>query len=249
MRSRGRLGIALSVLALAGCGGGEDRSNLTVSAATSLRSAFRDYAKVFEEGRPRYSFGGSDELAAQIRRGVRPDVFAAANVALPARLAAEGRLEKSVVFARNRLVIAVPARSTKVRSIADLSRPGVDLAVGAPGVPVGAYTREVLARLGASRSHRILANVRSSEPDVGGVVGKLSQGAADAGFVYVTDVTASGGRLRAIELPPRLRPRVEYAAAVVKGAKRPRVARAFIRGLLRGRGLAALRRAGFEPPP
>ena len=34
-----------------------------------------------------------------------------------------------------------------------------------------------------------------------GVVGKLSQGAVDAGFVYITDVKAAGGKLTAIELP------------------------------------------------
>ena len=38
----------------------------------------------------------------------------------------------------------------------------------------------------------ILANVRSNEPDVAGVVGKVAQGAVDAGFVYVTDIRAGG---------------------------------------------------------
>ena len=43
-------------------------------------------------------------------------------------------------------------------------------------------------------------NVRSEEPDVRGVVGKLTQEAADAGFVYKSDVEAAKGRLDAIEL-------------------------------------------------
>ena len=54
------------------------------------------------------SFGGSDELAAQIRQGVKPDVFAAANTKLPDELNGEGLVEKPVVFATNELVIAVP---------------------------------------------------------------------------------------------------------------------------------------------
>ena len=43
--------------------------------------------------------------------------------------------------------------------------------------------------------------MRSNEPDVKGIVGKLTQGAVDAGFVYVTDVNATNGQLQAMELP------------------------------------------------
>ena len=88
-------------------------------------------------------------------------------------------------------------------------------------MPIGSYTREVLGRLGQEDRRRILANVRSNEPDVGGVVGKLTHGAADAGFVYVTDVAAAAGKLQAIDLPGELRPTVAYGVAVVKGARDP----------------------------
>ena len=56
------------------------------------------------------SFAGSDELAAQIRAGAKPDVFAAANTKLPDELFAEGLVERPRVFAANKLVLAVPAR-------------------------------------------------------------------------------------------------------------------------------------------
>jgi molybdate transport system substrate-binding protein len=153
------------------------------------------------------------------------------------------------VFAGNRLVLAVPAGASKVRSLADLERPGVTIAAGAPAVPVGSYTRQVLARLPAARAKRVVSNIRSNEPDVAGVVGKLTQGAVDAGFVYVTDVRAAGGRLRAIELPASLQPHVAYAAAVVKGTKHHSKAAGFVAGLLKGNGRAALTAAGFERPP
>lgn len=237
-----------AAIVLPGCGGDGGKPELTVSAAASLKLAFERYGAGFKPAGTRFSFAGSDELAAQIREGVKPDLFAAANTALPAQLYADGKVDKPVVFARNRLVIAVPSGS-ELKSIDELAAPGRKLVVGAPSVPVGSYTREVLARLGATESRRILANVRSNELDVGGVVAKLAGGAADAGFVYVTDVAATNGRLRAIELPPRLQPSVAYAAAVVKGAAHPREARAFIAGLLHGEGLQIMRGAGFEPPP
>lgn len=241
---------------LIACGSDDDASTATeagsaavvVSAATSLKQAFEHYGEELP-GTERFQFAGSDELAAQIRQGVRPDVFASANTALPDALHGEGLVGRPVVFASNRLVIAVPAQDAKVTSVEDLAKPGVTLAIGSESVPIGAYTRRVLARLGSAQSEAILANVRSDEPDVGGVVGKVGQGAVDAGFVYVTDVEGSGGKLRAIALPERIQPSVAYAAAVVDGAEHPEQARAFIDGLLSGDGAAALREAGFEPAP
>ena len=58
------------------------------------------------------------------------------------------------------------------------------------------------------------------------MVGKVAQGAVDAGFVYVTDVEAAGGELKAIDLPADLKPQVAYGVAVVKGAKHPEQAQA-----------------------
>jgi molybdate transport system substrate-binding protein len=245
-----RLGAPLLLLALAaaGCGGGGER--LTVSAASSLKHALTAYGRDFTEADVRFSFAGSDELAAQIRQGVRPDVFAAANTKLPGELYRDGLVERPVTFAGNRLVVAVPAgRDGAVKGLRDLQAPGTALAVGSESVPIGAYTRTVLARLPERASSAILRNVRSEEPDVAGIVGKLTQGAVDAGFVYGSDVGGSGGRLRAIELPASLQPSVAYAAAVVKGTERPEQARAFVDGLLEGAGRRALGAAGFEPPP
>jgi molybdate transport system substrate-binding protein len=241
------LALALA-LALAGCGGDSGPSPLTVSAASSLKKPFESDRKLLGTDRIRFSFGGSDQLAAQIRRGVKPDVYAAANATLPLDLFREGRVERPVVFAANRLVVATPAKSARVRSLHDLERPGVRLVVGSEAVPVGAYTRKFLDRLGGERARRIFANVRSNEVDVAGVVAKLTQSAADAGFVYVTDVEAARGKLRAISLPAALAPRVEYAAAVVKGAARRREANAFVRQLLDGPGRETLDDSGFLPP-
>ncbi len=196
----------------------------------------------------RASFAGSDELAAQIRQGVRPDVFASANTKLPDELYKEGLVEKPTVFAANQLVLAVPADGT-VTSLEDLTKPGTTIAMGSESVPVGSYTRKVLDQLPADEKREILGNVRSNEPDVAGVVGKVATGAVDAGFVYVTDVQAAGGRLKAIELPAELKPQVAYGVAVVKGAKHPDEARQFVDGLVRGAGREALDRAGFLPPP
>jgi molybdate transport system substrate-binding protein len=249
---RNSVALVALTLAIAGCGGsGSDSGGarktsrpLTVSAAASLKTAFLKY-----HSGNRYSFAGSDVLAAQIKGGARPDVYAAANTKLPQQLYKAGLLDKPVVFAGNRLVLAVPAKGAKVKSLADLAKPGTTIAVGSASVPVGSYTREVIGRLPKPQAMKITANFRSSEPDVAGVVGKLTQGAVDAGFVYATDVKAAGDRLKAIELPASLEPKVAYAAAVVKGTELHHKASGFVKGLLSGRGAAALSDASFDPPP
>jgi molybdate transport system substrate-binding protein len=252
VRAARRAAMVMLVAALASapasCGGGGE-PRLTVFGAASLQGSLSAYGKSFAGARVRGSFAGSDQLAAQIRQGARPDVFASADTTYPAQLYREGLVERPRVFAANRLVIAVPAAS-RIASLADLTRPGTKLVIGDPSVPVGAYTRQVLARLPAAERRAVLANVRSQEPEVSSVLAKLLGGAADAGFVYVTDTRAApSGRLRTIPLPERLQPEVAYAAAVVRGTSQPGLARRYLGGLLSGRGAVELRRAGFLPPP
>ena len=251
-----RLALCAAVLSLVAAGCGDDSSDsgsgkpqLTVSAAASLKQAFTEYGKQFPDASARFSFAGSDELAAQIERGVKPDVFAAANTKLPDALYTKGLVEKPTVFAGNQLVLAVPADGAKVSSLEDLETPGVKLAVGARDVPIGGYTREVLAKLPPQQSKAILANVRTEEPDVAGITGKLTQGAVDAGFLYASDVRATDDKLKAIDLPESLEPTVAYSVAAVKGAKHPEEAKKFIEGLLDGAGADELEAAGFLPPP
>ena len=249
MRARALTVALAAAIAASGCGGSSGaKPDLTVSAAASLKSAFTSYAAGFHAAHVRLALAGSDVLAAQIRLGARPDVYAAANAKLPDALYAERLVERPVAFARNRLVLAVPSGSS-ARGLRDLERPGRKLAVGSATVPIGSYTQQVLGRLDPSERALLEGNVRSREPDVSGIVGKLTQGAVDGGVVYVTDVRATKGALRAIELPAAVQPRVVYEAAVVRSSKHPDQARSFIDGLLHGKGAAELRAAGFEPPP
>jgi molybdate transport system substrate-binding protein len=135
-----------------------------------------------EDAIVKLSFAGSDELAAQIRQGARVDVYAAANTKLPDQLHAAGLIGAPVEFATNELVLAVP-KGSRIGSVADLARSGTKVVIGSASVPIGSYTRQTLAKLPSAERRAILANVRSNEPDVKGIVGKLTQGAADAGFV------------------------------------------------------------------
>ena len=219
------LGMLACAALAAGCGDDDDSgggssdspARLVVSAASSMTEALEKCAPEFgdvENADVKLSFAGSDELAAQIRQGAPVDVYAAANTKLPDDLNADGLLEKPVEFATNEFVLAVP-KGSEIDSIDDLTKQGTTVVIGSESVPIGAYTRETLAKLPPDQEKAILANVRSNEPDVKGIVGKLTQGAADAGFVYVTDVNATNDELKAIHLPADLEPQVTYGAGVV----------------------------------
>src|SRR3954454_24311247 len=147
---RRALALLTCVGLLAGCGSSASddaapaaKPDLIVSAAASLKNAMTDYGQHFDGARVRASFAGSDELAAQIRQGVKPDVFASANTKLPDQLYQAGLGEKPTVSAANQLVLAVRPDSD-IKALEDLGAPGIKIAMGAETVPVGSYTRKVL---------------------------------------------------------------------------------------------------------
>jgi molybdate transport system substrate-binding protein len=234
-------GAALVAAALFGApaGAAGDTAPLTVLAASSLRESFPRI-----DGEPRYSFAGTNRLAFQLRRGAPADVFASASPAYTQSLFRAGLLERPRTLAFNRLVLAVPrSNPAGLRSVYDLRTKDVKLVIGTAQVPVGTYTRKVLHRLGLGSA---LDAVVSAEPDVKSIVGKLALGQGDAGFVYATDVRAAAGRLRAIPLPARGRPKVRYEVAVVVRTTHRTAARRWVRTVTTApRARTVLRRAGF----
>jgi molybdate transport system substrate-binding protein len=239
-----RLAVAALVLAVAGCGddSGAD-APATVFAATSLTRVLPDIAPG-----TRFSFGGSDTLALQIERGAPADLFLAASPRYPQDLFAKGRCERPVVVATNRLVLIVRRGDPEgIRSVEGLRRGGLRLAVGSESVPIGAYTRDVLGRLGLASV--LEANEVSREENVGQVVSQVALGGADAGFVYVTDARTQAARVQAIALPPRAQPAVEYQGCVVRreGADRDG-ARRVLEALASDAGRDELAAAGFGLP-
>jgi molybdate transport system substrate-binding protein len=240
------------LLAVAGCGSGSSEkvgTSIRISAASSLQDVLSSCAGKIDGVRPHLQFGGSDELAAQIRQGVKPELYMAANQNLPKKLAQEGKVDTPVAFATNELVIAVPSGDKSIHGIGDLARGDVSLAIGSVGVPIGDYTRTVIGKLPTQERIQVLSRVRSQEPDTKGIVGKLVSQAVKAGFVYRTDVTASDGKLRAVALPAALEPTVTYAMATVKDAPQPAAGRKVFEDVLHGGCARELRRAGFGPPP
>jgi molybdate transport system substrate-binding protein len=216
---------------------------LTVFAAASLTEAL---PKI--DARPRYGFAGSDVLALQIRQGAPADVYAAASPKYPEQLYRQGLVQKPIAFATNTLVTIVPrSNPARIRSVDDLTKRGLKIVVADPSVPVGAYTRTVLAKLGISAS--VLKNVVSEETDVRSVLAKVALGEADAGFVYVSDARTARGKVKALAIRKSAQPQVVYEVAVVKGSPQLEAARRYVDRLIRPAAQRTLERFGFGRRP
>ena len=267
MNRRAPCGVLLAALALALVPAGAAAATpprpetLEVFAAASLTDAFTELARALEARRPglkvRLNFAGSQQLAAQIEQGARADVYAPADERWMSRLRERRLLAGPArAFAWNRLVVVLPsANPGRIGRLQDLARPGVKLVIGADAVPVGRYGRLVLADLdrdpafGAGFAARALRNVVSEEENVKSVLAKVRLGEADAGLVYRSDVTpALASAVRVLELPAAADVPVPYSIAVVKGARAPAAARAFVDLALSREGRAILARNGFAPP-
>jgi molybdate transport system substrate-binding protein len=239
-----RTTLAIIVAALAALAAPAAASALNVYAATSLTNVFPALNK-----RPTYSFGGSNTLQTQIERGAPADVFASASANEAQALFREGRCTRPVTFAINRLVMLIPnSNPGDITSVYSLRSGGRRLSIGNSGVPVGAYTRQLLKRM---RLSGILSSNRVSEQtNVGQITSQVALGAADAGFVYYTDGLSVRDRTKMISLPKWAQPPVRYQICTVRrpGADTAGAA-AFIKQVTGKAGRGALKAYGFGLPP
>jgi molybdate transport system substrate-binding protein len=247
-----------SAACLAACGGaGSSRAHaatgasltgsLTVFAAASLATTFTAAEPELEAAHAgftaTYSFAGSQQLVRNIIDGAPADVIATADTATMQQLLTRGLVEPPQTFARNRLEIAVAKGNPKhIARLADLAHAGVTVVLADPSVPAGAYARQALLRAG------VTVSPRSLELSVEAALEKVESGDADAAIVYATDIAAAGGLVARVAIPDADNVIATYPIAVVKGARNPAAARAFVALAVSGAIQAALRQRGFLPP-
>lgn len=252
--------LAIGAALTAACGrtdppGGREET-LVVFAAASLQGVFNTLSDVFRRSHAGvevvFDFAGTAELRAQLEHGAVVDVFASADRKHMDELVRASRASSPVVFALNEPVIAVPkAGAATLRSLADLPRAS-RIVIGAPEVPIGRYTLQILdrasAKLGADFRAKVESKVVSRELNVRQVLAKVSLGEVDAGIVYRTDARAMGDRVAVVTIPPEINVIAEYPIAVVTGAPHPGLARAWVNLVLSAEGQRILTGAGFLAP-
>lgn len=187
------LGLALTALALPGCGGtsggdGGDADIVVVMAASSLTDVLEEVSGGTGAVRIVGVLAGSSALAAQLAEGAEADVLMTADAATMQRAVEAGSVKGRVTaVAANALVLAVaPGNPGQVRSLEDLGQADLLIGLCAAGVPCGTLADRALDRLGVEPA------VDTRELNARALATKIALGELDAGLVYATDADASG---------------------------------------------------------
>jgi molybdate transport system substrate-binding protein len=253
------LTVLLVIVLLASVACTPQARTLTVLAAASLNESFNELGALFETQNPgvkvSFSYGGSQQLAQQLGQGSAADLFASASTKYMDAAVASKRITKADArsFARNRLVVIFPKDNLAgLESLVDLAKPGLKLDLADKTVPAGQYTLDFLDKadkdpaFNPTFKDHVLANVVSYEDNVKAIVTKVSLGEADAGIVYVTDITAmAAAKIGKLEIPEPLNILATYPIAPIIDSKNPDLAKAFITLVLSPDGQAILAKYGF----
>ncbi|MGW8375933.1 molybdate ABC transporter substrate-binding protein [Streptomyces sp. ODS28] len=244
------------LLPLTACGGGEKdkgageggKTQLTVLGASSLTDVFKTAGAAYEKKHPdvklKFSFAGSQELAAHVKQGAPADALVTADTKTMDGLKSD--TGKPSVIAKNRLVIVTGKGNPK--KIEDLKDLGADskkkpkVVLAAPEVPVGRYTQQVLDK------QKIKVKPVSEEPNVRAVLSKVELGEADAGVVYRTDAETATKKTESVRIPDDQNNVASYPAATLKQSEHAKQADAFVKWLGTPEAQKILRDAGFQKP-
>jgi molybdate transport system substrate-binding protein len=252
----------LAAVALAGCsssssGGAASTASpasssastasITVFAAASLTGTFTQIGKQFEAAHPgdkvTFSFGPSSGLATQITNGAPADVFASAAPANMDQVVTAGDASNPQDFAKNIMEVAVPpSNPANVKSVNNLAKKSVKVALCQPQVPCGVVAAEVFKNAG------ITVKPVTLEADVKSVLAQVELNEVDAGMVYVTDVQAAGTKVKGVQIPADDNASTLYPIAAISKSSHQSVAQAFVAYVLSPAGQQVLSAAGFEKP-
>jgi molybdate transport system substrate-binding protein len=227
---------------------GAATGKLTVLAAASLTETFNKIGTDFEARNPQidvtFSYGGSSGLAQQITSGTPADVFAAASPATMKTVVDAGDATGTpVVFVKNQLVIAVGRGNPKgIKTLADLTRPALKVALCAEQVPCGAAAKKAEDTAGLKITPVTL------EQDVKSALAKVKLGEVDAALVYRTDAKAASSDVDGIEFPESAGAVNDYPIVALKDAPNAAAAAAFVAFVQTAPELAVLTDAGFQKP-
>ena len=253
--SRCALALVLVLLLVVGAafagGPPQSKTDLTVSAAISLKPALDEVTQLYTAANPSVSiatnYGASGTLEVQIEQGAPVDIFLPAAPKQMDALDAKGLLLEGTRkdLLRNEVVLIVPKDSSAgISSFQDLTHANVkQVALREPAtVPAGQCAKEVLTNLGiydAVNSKVVLAK------DVRQVLTYVETGNVDAGIVYATDAQSSSKVKVVAKAPEKSHSPVIYPVAAIKSSKNPNSAHAFANFLFGPQARAIFQKYGF----
>jgi len=207
-------------------------SELRIMAAASLQEPLNEIEKRFEQNHSNYelviNYAGSQTLYSQISLGVDFDLFLSANYYYLDQLKKEKIIIRDKLFAENKLILIINSTKKSVDNLEELFQNNYSLIIAEESVPVGNYTLKMLNNYFASirdpkKRIRLKENFKKSvvskEFDVKSVLNKVEIGAADAGFVYLSDFTQDSS-LHKISIPSEYNIKASYYLGLADNANK-----------------------------
>ena len=256
---------------LAACGSSAapskgEKEEIIVFAAASMTETLNQVKDVYEKENNvtiTYNFDSSGTLKTQIQEGADCDLFISAGQKQMNQLdlnsdkeinqegldfvAGDTRLN----LLENKVVLVVPEGNPKgIESFDDLAarlaEGSILMAMGNSDVPVGQYTQKILNFYGLDEEALAKSGVITYGSNVKEVTTQVSEGSVDCGIVYCTDAFSAG--LTVIDSASKdMCGQVIYPAAVLKTAKNPDAAKAFLDYLTGSEAMAIFEAVGFSP--
>ena len=241
---------------------------LIVFAAASMTETLNEIAEQYKAVAPNvtlvYNFDSSGTLKTQIQEGADCDLFISAAPkqmnALDAAKDKDSGNPDGLDFVdsatrlnllENKVALAVPDGNPKgINSyddlVAGLRDGSVLLAMGNSDVPVGQYTQKILAFFELNEEELAARGVLTYGSNVKEVTTHVKEAAVDAGIIYGTDAFSAG--LTVVDTATKdMCGQVIYPAAVLKVAKHPAEAKAFLDYLTGPEAGAVFESVGFSP--
>lgn len=232
-------------------GAPSDVDEITVAAASDLRTAFEEIGERFttESGiRVTFSFGASGQLRQQIVNGAPFDVFASANLEFVDDVITAGRGDPTTraEYARGRLALWVPHGAHLPATVEDLADPAYRrVAIANPAhAPYGLAAEQALRSAGVRDR---LADRLVLGENVSDALRVARSGNADVAIVALSLVEGDPvDRYRPV--PEDLHEPLRQALVVTAGGARARAARAFADYVTSPVGARVLADHGLAPP-
>ena len=259
------------IFTLAACGSSAapskgEKKEIIVFAAASMTETLNQVKDVYEKGNNvtiTYNFDSSGTLKTQIQEGADCDLFISAGQKQMNQLdlSSDKEINKEGLdfvagdtrlnLLENKVVLVVPEGNPKsIESFDDLAarlaEGSILMAKGNSDVPVGQYTQKILNFYGLDEEALAKSGVITYGSNVKEVTTQVSEGSVDCGIVYCTDAFSAG--LTVIDGASKdMCGQVIYPAAVLKTAKNPDAAKAFLDYLTGSEAMAIFEAVGFSP--
>lgn len=259
------------IFTLAACGSSAapskgEKEEIIVFAAASMTETLNQVKDVYEKENNvtiTYNFDSSGTLKTQIQEGADCDLFISAGQKQMNQLdlSSDKEINKEGLdfvagdtrlnLLENKVVLVVPEGNPKsIESFDDLAarlaEGSILMAMGNSDVPVGQYTQKILNFYGLDEEALAKSGVITYGSNVKEVTTQVSEGSVDCGIVYCTDAFSAG--LTVIDGASKdMCGQVIYPAAVLKTAKNPDAAKAFLDYLTGSEAMAIFEAVGFSP--